>query len=118
MADFGSATLATDMANVLERYLKETAVYRGAVDRNGARRIILAKWMFDRLRIDDIQQMGKEISLIVSDWMSSDLGTWVLENIANLKVDGYMDAIDDETVFVVSARVDQMLAVEHEMRWS
>lgn len=53
----------------------------------------------------------------ISEWMQSEEGTWVMDNVSNIKVDGCYDAAVDLGRFVISSRLSEQEAVEYSLRW-
>lgn len=104
------------LASALQDHLRSISAHPEPIW--GNTRLYLANWNVDSAAMDGVPNgIRDELAPRLQDWMHSDEGTWVLENVPGIEVAGLYDVMVDHVRLLVSARVDETIRVEHAMRW-
>lgn len=107
---------AEHLARALQDHLRSVSAHPEPVW--GNTRLHLAHWTIDSHAMDRVPGgIRDELAPRLRDWMDSEEGTWVLENVPGIEVAGMYDPALDYVRLLVSARVDEITRVEHAMRW-
>lgn len=104
------------LARSLQDHLRSISVHPEPVWGNA--RLHLEHWTIDSSAIGRVPNgIRDELAPRLQDWMYSDAGTWVLENVPGIEVAGVYDVTIDRVRLLISARVDEAIRVEYAMRW-
>ena len=76
----------------------------------GYKRIMLLEFA---IAVNDIP----ELQDIISEWIQSDEGAWVIGNVSNIKVVGAYDAALDSGRFFISSILSDQEVIEYSLRW-
>ena len=107
---------AENLARALQDHLRSVSANPEPVW--GNTRLQIAQWTIDSSAMDRVPGgIREELAPRLQEWMYSDEGTWVLENVPGIEVDGIYDVGLDQVRLFISARVDDTIRVEHAMRW-
>lgn len=107
---------AENLARALQDHLRSVSTHPEPVW--GNTRLQIAHWTIDSSAIDRVPGgIRDELAPRLQEWMYSDEGTWVLDNVPGIEVAGMYDIAMDYVRLLVSARVDETTRVEYAMRW-
>lgn len=104
-----------DMARATQSYLGtlmrlDTSIQSSVVYRPGYRTIRLLDFT---LTPDNVPALRD----VISEWIRSEEGSWVISNLSNIRVDGVYDAASDLDKFRISSMLSDQEAVEYSLRW-
>lgn len=107
--------VATD---TIQRYLQDLAKLKGAADCSGPNLIKFIVFSIPRYEFENSKFHYGLITDGVINWINTDQASWIVENIANIIVDGHIDGVFDVVRIMIYARVNDSMSTEYLLKWS
>lgn len=112
----GIGQQAERLARALQDHIRSISAHPDPIW--GQTRLHLAHWVFDSDAMVRVPNgIRDEIAPRLQDWMQSEEGTWAMENVPGIEVNGVYDIAQDLVTVVISARVPETTRMEHAMRY-